>query len=253
MPVGCTNPAAANYDPAADIEDYSCVYLNKVGNTCFQFEDVQPDQIVDESFTVSFSVEGENYVFFHDYIPDFYFSTREKLHALKDNKIYHLNEGPMGVYFNPTPKPFFMDIVFRSQEEMTLNAISWVTEMYNALGAIIENRTFTHITIWNGYQCTGRIPLADTTELLGYNSKRKTMAQWSFNNFRNQLIERGGSFILDLFNNFAVDTSALGVKPWYNQDLMEDNYFIIRLELDNLENLKLVYHESDIDANKSFR
>lgn len=252
--LGCTNPKAVNFNPAADTDDGTCVYLASVGEICYQFKDVPANQMVDRSFTLSWAVEGDNWVFYHDYLPDMYFSTREQLHALKQNKIYHMNRGPVGQYFDATKKPFFIDVVAKTNEELTLNTVNWITEMFDQLGTPLEQKTFTHITVWNSYQCTGRIELQDNFELLEYKNKRRTIAQWSFNNFRNELRERGIVFLQDIFHNFDIIPGSIDAqKGWFDRDLMEDEFFIIRLEFDNVENNNLFLHDVDGDTSQSFR
>ena len=250
--LGCTNPNAVNYNPAATQEDYSCLYLEKYNGNCYLFQDVSENEIVDESFTLSFSMDGKDWTFFHDYYPDFYFATRNQLFNLKDKKIYIHHKGAPGVYHGTTPKPFFIDAVFNAEEEILLNSIQWISEVISS-DQETEFSTFTHITIWNNQQCTGRIAISDVFELLEY-ERRKTQGVWSFNTFRNMVAESGSKFLLDIFNNFAVDTTKLDVeKPWFNQDLLHDNWFIIRFEFDNSSGKKFIFHGADINADKSYR
>lgn len=101
---GCTNPAAVNYNSAANVDNNSCLYLIKEDATCYAFQDADFAGIVDESYTLSFSLEQKDWVFFHDYTPDFYFSGRDQLFNLKDNKIYRHNLGAPGVYHSSIPK-----------------------------------------------------------------------------------------------------------------------------------------------------
>lgn len=253
MALGCTNPAAANYDPEATGDDGSCIYVNKVGEVCYAFEDVDVEDITEKSFTLSWAVEGDNWVFFHDYIPDFYFSTREQLYTLKDSDIWKHNLGPHGKYYGSTPKSFFIDIVFNSSEEMTVNSVNWLTEAFTTAGVIEENTTITHITMWNSYQCTGRIALSAYLPL-SLTGTRKTVSEFSFNEFRDILKVRGGAFLADIFNDYAVDTTKIDTNlPWYDKRLIEDKYVIVRLEFDNSTDKSLSLHASDIDANQSVR
>lgn len=250
---GCTNPNAVNYNPNATVEDYSCVYLEKYNSQCYAFKDVAPDKVIDKSFTLSYSINGKDWVFFHDYFPDFYFSTKNQLFNLKDRKIYINNKGLPGIYHDTAPKAFFIDAVFSAaNEEMILNSVQWISEVINQ-GKEIEFSTLTHITIWNNQQCTGRIAIQDVFDNLEFEA-RKTQGVWSFDTFRDMIATYGSKFLLDIFNNFAVDTSKLDMgKPWFDQDLIHDTWCVVRFEFDNVSGNQLVLHSAGINASKSFR
>lgn len=249
----CTNPNAVNYNPNATFDDGSCVYVNKIGGVCYAFQDVAPGELVDKSFTMSWDIIGGNWVFFHDFIPDFYFSTREKLYLLKTNKLYEANAGIPGVYFDSTTtNSFFLDVVFNGKEELTLNAINWITEVLNQDGSTSQFETLTHITVWNSYQCSGRIPLSQIYKDLQY-EVRKTAGRWSYDDFRNALIQDGVPFLQDIFHNFALVPGTTGTPVWYNQENMEDNYFIVRFEFDNTSGKKIYINDTMIETNNSYR
>ena len=249
---GCTNPKAANYDPSATVDDGSCVYLEISGDTCVEFRDYTA--VVDQSFTMSYSVEEKDWVFFHDYIPDFYFSTRKHLYSLKNGKIYKHNAGAPGVFYD-TPKSFFVDAVFANAEDFTLNCIEWLTDAFTG---VTEQpfQSLTHITVWNGQQSTGRIALDNLfhPEDLAYKEARKGQSLWSFNAVRDAVINYGSSFLGDIFNNFAVDATKIDMNlPWYEQKLLEGNYFIVRFEFDNTSGANIVLHAVDVNPSKTFR
>ena len=148
---GCLNINAVNYNGLADTEDYSCKYLIKHAGICHLFQDVvPPTDLVDKSFTMSYSVKESSWVFFHDYIPDFYFHTRENLFSIKEQKVYKHNDGHAGQYYSGT-KPFFIDIVFRGKEDMLLESIQWVSEFLTS-STDLKFSTISHISIRNSIQ-----------------------------------------------------------------------------------------------------
>lgn len=258
---GCTHISAYNFDPNATVWDHSCLYLLKVSvpnvltsepeTFCLLFQDVQNYE--DKSFTLSRSVKGDAWVFFHDYIPDFYFHTRESLFNTKNSReLYKHHEGPVGVYHEEEPKSFFIDIVFNAGTDILLETVQWISSWMNDRADISsrdsEWQTLTHISIWNSQQHTGRVALQDVFAKLQYETSRIKSGEWSFNDFRNVVAQRGSQFLQDLFNDYMVDNSLIETKPWYDADLMQDKYMIVRFEFDNSVGKLLTLHNTSITA-----
>jgi hypothetical protein len=241
--IGCSNPSAANYTPGATQDNLSCLYLKKVEGICYLFRDIQDG--IDESFTASYSHLVEDWVFFHGYIPDGYIQTRDKLFTLKDNELYQHNSGPYGKFYGATPESFFVDIVVSEQKESILSALQWVTEVLDPQEKDKEHKTFTHITVWNNYQCTGRIALSDVFLDLQNVSNRKSKGAWNFNDIRSVVVNNEESFLKTIFEDFTVDPTKINVNlPWYEKQLMMDDHFIVRFEYDNQEDLNIILHQS---------
>lgn len=244
---GCTHPLAANYNPAATTEDGSCLFLTKVNGICYAFADIDIKSMNDKSFTLSWAVDEDNWVFYHDYIPDFYFSTREHLHFMKDNKVFTMNTGAPGDFTGTgMKKSFFVDIVMNSKEEQILDSLTWVTEVFDRTSKANEEfKTFTHLTIWNSWQCSGRIALSDVFDPAnGYVNSRKTKSEWNFNDFRDLVGVRGVTILNDLFMDYSIRPGVLDPnKPWFDAGLFEDHYFIVRFEFDNIADKIILLHD----------
>lgn len=250
---GCKNPNAANYNDNATIESFDCLYTVKNENDCHLFADVLPIDIKDKSFTVSYSIKNDGaWVFYHDYIPDFYFHKRENLFSAKDNKVYEHNNGPVGSYYDGT-KPFFIDVIFRDDGDMILEDVEWVSEFLDSQ-VDMTYKTITHLSIWNSAQHTTRIPLTDVFENVNYTNIRRTKGSWSFNDFKDVLKDNAGAFLKDLFENFALDTTKVGTNiPWYDLKNIQNNWFCIRFEFDNSTDATFVLHDTNVHVLKSDR
>lgn len=253
------NPNAINFNPEATEEDFSCVYeIESVVGIKQNFEDVERVDMKDTSFTLSYSVEGKCWVFFHQYIPDFYFHTREQLWSAKANQLYKHNAGPFGQYYKSDKvQPFIVDVVFKSDSDMLLETVSWISE---CLSPSSENsspdsefETLTHISIWNSQQHTGRIALKDLFESGQFETSRRTKGRWSFNHFRNALQQRGAEFLTDVFNDYKLKAGVTGEKSWYDKELIQDKYFVIRFEFDNSSGKQLVLHQTNVQVLKHDR
>lgn len=283
---GCTSPTAKNYDPSATEDDGSCVWLSNIEGTCYEFIEVPEDQVVDHSFTLSMALNPDTlqpvgWVFFHDYFPDAYVHTRDKLLNLKNNIPFFQSAGPKGIYhFNTDPKPFFVDILFagtpalneppsaryqksyKPYPSMVLNSVNWITEVRNTANDPIDDNqralyleTITSVTIWNQYQTTGKINLTGGLATLQADmNNRNAEETWQFNEFRDVLDNLTDQFILDIFSDYRMDSTKLNTNlPWWQQRLIEGKYFIVRFEFDNNNNKQITLHDMDTDISKSYR
>jgi hypothetical protein len=248
---GCTNPAASNYNPDAQQEDNSCYYILRHAGQCYRFEDAPPQP--EQSFTLSFALQGNTWVFYHDYLPDYYIHTRESLYSIKDNRIYKHNEGAPGVYYDETIKPFFIDLVFRANTDFITETVNWITELLSGRTESLFD-TITHVTLWNSYQHSGRLTLSQFFESLQYTNIRRTKGEWSFNDFLNILKENPGEFLSSVFNDFLLNTGSIDTAmAWYDKAQLQDRWVCVRLENDNTSGKTLLLHEANITALKSDR
>jgi len=253
MAAGCKNPSAINFNPAANPDNYSCVYLLKNQGNCHWFEDVLPSDNENKSFTMSYSVKNGSWVFFHDYFPDMYFHTRDQLWNTKNSEVYKHHDGAPGSYHTGTgTKSFFIDVVFQADKNLILETINWMTEYLN--GQTDQPfKTLTHIAVWNSHQHSGRIPLSKLQKFKNFTA-RNTKGEWVFDDFRDILIEKGVEFLQSVFNDYAINPFQADVdKPWYNKELLTDRWFCVRFEFDNSENVQVVLHDTTIQAIKSDR
>lgn len=254
MAAGCKNPTAANFSPSATSDNYSCVYMLKNQGNCHWFEDITPAQAVAKSFTMSYAINGQAWVFFHDYFPDMYIHTREKLYDIKNSAIYKHNDGPPGMYHQTgNPKPFFIDVVFQSELNLLLETVNWITDFLDNSGTDQPFQTLTHITIWNSQQHSGRVALSKLQQFKEFTA-RNTKGVWSFNDFRNVLIDKGVQFLQDIFHDYAVVSAQVDTGlSWYKKELLTDKWFCVRFEFDNSSNVQLLLHDTTVQAIKSDR
>jgi hypothetical protein len=242
--LGCTNPNAVNYDPLADQDDGSCTYLSSVQGVCYAFNDYQADSLRDQSFTISYSVEGNAWVFYHDYLPDFYIATRQQLFTLKNNLVWVHNNGPHGKFYKTTKDSFFIDVVFNFDSEVILNSVQWLTKVLDTAGKILPFKSFTHITVWNDIQCTGKQPLTNYVPLEP-DGVNKHLSEFSCNELRD-IVSVDGFFLESIFENMIPGDGTLDPNmPWYEKRYMQNKYFVVRLELDNTLDTTLSLHQVD--------
>lgn len=206
-------------------------------------------------FTLSYSVKGQGWAFFHDYLPDMYLHTREQLYSLSGNSVFKHHAGAPGLYYQAGTdprKPFFVDVVFRADADLLLETINWTSELLS--GSTDQTfTTLTHISVWNSRQHSGRVPtaklLSDKTFTI-----RRTRGEWVFNDFRNILKASGPQFLLDIFQDYALDPAAADAsQAWYRKELLTDQWFCVRFEFDNSSGNSLLLHDTALQATKTDR
>ena len=251
MAAGCKNTRAVNYNPAANPDDYSCVYLLKNQGNCHWFEDYVPP--ASYTFTMSYAMAGGSWVFFHDYWPDMYIHTRDKLFTAKNSEFYKHNSDRPGKFHNQAViKPFFIDVVFQSDANLILETVQWMTDYLNTQ-TVQPFKTLTHITIWNTNQHTSRVPLSKIQAFKNMTA-RNTRGSWVFNDFRNVLIDKGIPFLDSIFKDYMVLTPQVNMnQAWHKKELLIDKWFCVRFEFDNSEDVQMVLHDTTIQAIKSDR
>ena len=113
--------------------------------------------------------------------------------------------------------------------------------------------TLTHISVWNSNQHSGRIAL-EYNQPLEIGKVRRVQGGWAFHDFRNILINKGVVFLEDLFGDYKLLTAqADSTKPWYSKELMNDTWFCVRFEFDNISNKPVILHDVSLQAQISSR
>lgn len=212
----------------------------------------------DKSLTFSMSVDTLKWSYSHDYFPNAYITTRNKLLNVKDGKIFRFNEGNHGVFHTTDINPYYVDVVFVNPQSFVLNGVNWrtiVEDTENTIEYLEEHvdKTFTSVTIWNGKQCSGKINLVNNNDLVLENNSFNADYRWHFNKFKD-VINSPGKFLESIFKDFKViDSKIKHNQPWYNKNLFIGDYVIVRFEFDNSENKQITVIDLDINVTPSAR
>ena len=213
-------------------------------DTDIKFREVE---MVDLSFTVSYSLEAQCWTCFHDYIPDAIFCTANKLMSFKDQEIYiHNQRDRKGLYYN-TDSPYRSQIEFVIANLLTkaYHAINWKSQ-YKTEGVINERKTFTTIMMYNHNQCSGEQPitLKKTT--------RNAEGVWRFNEFRD-LLKDPNTMFLDRDGN-VIPASIMANKSFFKKSRFIGDYLCVRMIFDNAESLpEIVLSDFSINDKVSYR
>lgn len=196
----------------------------------------------------------DGFVSFHDYIPDALFNTREQLFSLKAGKLYLHHAGAPGQFYDTTPHPFFIDVVFNQPKDFTLDSLEWFTDVTDATGTDLFEKTVTHITISSQYQCSGRIPVKDISLSKYHHNARNVASSWTFNSFRDIVATRGTAFIDSIFNDYRPLQSNLQTSSaWFKKRMMQGKSFTVRFEYDNLDGNSIALKEVGVNITEAFR
>lgn len=211
----CKIPDAKNYGQAGP-----CIMLVSHEDTCYEFEEV-PDP--EESLTLSYSLAMDNWAYFHDYAPQAYLRNRNDCFVIDQERVAKLNTGAPRTYAT-TQKPYLIDLVFASGEEIYLDEVLW-----NTVNPTDPMDTFTHITASNEMHTTGRKAI----------TARRIAGLYSYNEFRNIATALG--FRLGVFDDYNIDPLKINTDlAFYEKERLIDNYAVIRLEYNGVNNITFI-------------
>ena len=216
---------------------------------------------VNKSHTLSYASEinrtksdSGGWASFHDYIPDHLFNTRKNVFSFNNGLLYrHNNSLLKGTYYNNVKYPSFVDTVFNNPKNLNLNAIQWYTQYINQDKTTDFYKTITDVSVWNQYQHSGKITLTNDqlTIANNYNS-RNVESDWYFNSFRDQVNNKSLPFLNDIFNNFTPVNLSTN-RVWYEQMLLNNKWFIVRLEFNNQTNATIQLYNVEVNPSISYR
>lgn len=208
------------------------------------------------AITLSYSLDKNNWICFHNYVPSRYVNNRKRLFSLTNtpidaNKITYLylhnnyyNPGKINSDGNPLNLIYktVIKFVFRTGDDALFFNINWRsnsykanTEIIKAIKSQLENKTFTRIRALNSRQDTGYINLVPVTAAFDNANIRQENEVWQFNELRD--------YNIDVFK----------------RESLVDNFLLVELEYDNtsqsLDGWKflLSLHNIDFKALKAAR
>lgn len=223
-------------------------------------------------FTLSYSSFANNgqggWVSFHDYPADYMFSTRKNVISFKDGKLYKHNSATNKGTYYADKKSSYVDVLFNpysipsfvngkrtfKDSPLILDSVNWNTNFIKSNDVTDFYKTITSLSIRNQYQHSGKIILDYDTNLFKDTNSRNAETKWYCNSFRNIVNDPNIPFIKDILHNFEEINSNLNSNlSWFEKELINNRWFIIRLEYDNVGDYKMVLHSVDINKTDSYR
>ena len=211
-----------------------------------------------------------------------FFSKENSWNVDNSDTLYKHGVSPEGnnytCFYSSTPSPFAVDFIVTQNGLTTFeyNNIHWITHasVYNSTTRTYTDQryfTFDHVLFYNSYQSSGLINLINKdgvptalTTISNFDSLhvgQTTIARkertFSMNALRDAVIDRTQPLFTKDWNdnNYqfahnqgyldAINSNAVGVKPWFQAERFRDKYLGIRLIFSNFvgtDNCKLIFN-----------
>lgn len=167
------------------------------------------------AFTISFSIEDNVWISYHDYIPQLYFNTNNNFYSISDKIYRHNNPLRKAKFYNNTIHPSYITRVFNDAPNIKkiLYNLNWITQVYDNSGVLLRNETLNRLQATSSFQDTGEIILVSYQDFNNRGNIRKLRNEWNFNKLKD-----------------------INSEPLKRRPLM-DQYFIVKFQYDNKENL----------------
>jgi hypothetical protein len=203
-----------------------------------------------KEFTISFSHDNNSWTSFHDYHPNYIFSTRSGLYAgMNTNfKLYKLNSKLLkGIFFDGIMYRSYVDVPFNQGQDVTkvFSNFNWITHVRSLSNVMIDEETITNLMVYNNNQCSGDILLQANPSLWFGTDARNTEETWNFNNFRDLIRDKGVPFLDD--NGDLITSNIDNNKSWFDKNKFISKFVIVRFIYDNVNQRDL--HIVSVDSN----
>lgn len=177
------------------------------------------------SWTVSYNPQLDQWVSFHEYKPNLYLRQKDQLLSVYSStphldRVWRHNM-PTGTYYNWNgSKTDYVDIVVRGEgyDNNFLHSVLMFTQALEENGNERFDHTFTHIAVYNNYQCSDIVKLSDI---------RLVEGKWHVNRFHD-MVKNPNDPILNA--DMSINQSNIATsKPWFKKGDFRNNYHVIRV------------------------
>jgi len=247
---------------------------------------IQPEDIIKNSWTISYSLKNQTWISWHSYLPNFYLHTPNKFYSWitdnnnlwKHNKHAHY-QTYYGVYYSFIVDYVAIEEALQSKIWDYIRLLTEARKYQDENNSFYEERfiTFNKLIAYNRTQTTGLINLiVKNTEnnfddylenqvlnnLINGIKIDRNEKDWTLNTVRdlrvnhhvplfNKSIEdlQVDYYIDKVLNQNAIDYN----KNWWELEVLRDKYLEVRLIFDILADTKLIFHFGITNQKTSFR
>jgi hypothetical protein len=242
------------------------------------------ENVIDHSWTMSYSLKRQEWRSWHPYLPHFYLQVQNKFYSWKNgvNHLYKHNiEGSYQTFYdtyypfiveyvdNPSPllNKVWDNVLFQSEAKK----FDFLTQDYFD----VKDVTFNKAILYNTHQISGLLNLtlkgdADANylmnqtknSLVGDTPLDRNERDWTFNGFRDLRNDYTKSMFIKetslLQSNYYIDKiinpAAINYnKDWTQLESFRDKFLVVRLIFDTFADKKLIFNFSALDKKISER
>ena len=214
------------------------------------------------SYTISFSIDRQRWIAFHDYAPAILFYNRIGIFSVLNNvqgMVYQHNiPNVYGYYYqdqeDDDPIPAYVDAALIADYRITKHyiAITWITVVENAAGKILYDKTVTHFMIYTDDMCSGLITLVKKHGLPASEGKLSVNEYtWTFNGYRDKTIDKNTLTINA--DGTIVSANLNNSKTFFKSSKIVAKFAVVRLHIDNLDQNSVTIEDVNAILRKSIK
>jgi hypothetical protein len=246
-------------------------------------------QILNNGYTMSYSLKRQEWVSWHPYIPSFYMHVQEKFYSWPQGSNYIWKHNRPNHYqtFYGTTYPFIVEYV---DNPSPLTTKVWDNILFQTEAKKFDpvseeyldqpNMTFNKGVFYNTLQTTGMLTLApkqndstnyffqQTSNTPGVVTVDRNERDWTLNNLKDYRKQDNlfGAHTVPMFlkniaslqSNYYIDKvvnpSAIDYnKDWSQLESFRDKFLVVRLIFDNFADTRLIFNFSALDKKQSER